>query len=116
MPYSTTVSGLDLSGGVADVRVTAGYAFNVVEEPEQEQDEVSADISATEFLSATPFPFSHAGTLAPQPSPAWYIALWIQEIPRIANGTGWLFRSGVNCCSNTTSLCEGSWRGSVAGR
>src|SRR5260370_19828146 len=67
----------------------------------------SADISATEFLSATPFPFSYAGTLAPQPSPAWYIAQWIQEIPRIANGTG---------CSNTTSLCEGSWRGSVAGR
>ncbi len=54
----------------------------------------SADISATEFLSATPFPFSYAGTLAPQPSPAWYIALWIQEIPRIANGAGWLFRSG----------------------
>jgi len=24
--------------------------------------------------------------------------------------------NGVNCCSNTTSLCEGSWRGSVAGR
>src|SRR5690349_593763 len=22
----------------------------------------------------------------------------------------------VNCCSNTRSLCEGSWRGSVAGR
>jgi hypothetical protein len=24
--------------------------------------------------------------------------------------------NGVNDCSNTTSLCEGSWRGSVAGR
>jgi hypothetical protein len=94
MPYSTTVSALDLSGGVANVRVTAGYAYNVVEAPEQKQGEVSADISATRFLSTTPFPFSYAGTLAPQPSPAWYIALWIQEIPRIANGTGWLFRSG----------------------
>jgi hypothetical protein len=27
----------------------------------------------------------------------------------------WVTGNGLNCCSNTTSLCEGSWRGSVAG-
>lgn len=97
MPYSTTITGLDLSSGVADVRVTAGYAFAVVGGPhpgEQKQSEVTLDITSNSFTSTTPVSFSYAGSLAPQPSPSWFIALWIQEIPRIANDTGWLFRSG----------------------
>ena len=28
----------------------------------------------------------------------------------------WVTGNGVNCCGNTTSSCEASWRGSVAGR
>jgi hypothetical protein len=55
---------------------------------------VTLDIPTNTFLSSTPATFSYAGDLAPPPSPAWFIALYIQEIPRIANGTGWLFRSG----------------------
>lgn len=97
MPYSTTVSGLDLGGGVADVRVSAGYAYSVVagaNPGEQRQEEVTLDIPSSSFSSTAPVPFSYAGSLAPQPSPSWFIALWIQEIPRIANDTGWLFRSG----------------------
>ena len=98
MPYSTTVSGLDLSSGVPDVRVSAAYTWTEVGGPkavERVQDEVTLDIPANTFLSSTPATFSYAGSLAPPPSPAWFIALYIQEIPRIANGTGWLFRSGL---------------------
>jgi len=98
MPYSTTITALDLSGGVPDVRVTAGYTWTEVGGPqaiERKQDEVNLDVASNAFLStATPVVFSYAGSLAPPPSPAWYIALWIQEVPRIANGSGWLFRSG----------------------
>jgi hypothetical protein len=97
MPYSTTVSGLDLSSGVPDVRVSAAYTWTEVGGPtavERVQDEVTLDIPTNTFLSSTPATFSYAGDLAPPPSPAWFIALYIQEIPRIANGTGWLFRSG----------------------
>jgi len=98
MPYSNTITALDLSGGVGDVRITAGYAFDVVggnHPGEQKQDEVTLDVTASAFLSqAAPVTFSYAGNLAPQPSPAWFIAMWLQEIPRIARDTGWLFRSG----------------------
>ena len=97
MPYTTTVSGLDLSSGVGDVRVTAGYVYTVVTGPhpgEQRQDEVNLDIPALSFASATPVPFGYAGSLAPTPSPAWFVALWVQEIARIPNQDGYLFRSG----------------------
>jgi hypothetical protein len=97
MPYSTTITCLDLSSGVADVRVTAGYAFNVVTGPdpgEQTQSEVTLDITSNDFSSTNPITFSYAGSLAPQPRASWFIALWIQEIPRIVDDTGWLFRSG----------------------
>ena len=97
MPYNTTVSGLDLSSGVGDVRVTAGYVYTVVTGPhpgEQRQDEVNLDIPALSFASATPVPFGYAGSLAPTPSPAWFVALWVQEIARIPNQDGYLFRSG----------------------
>ena len=99
MPYSTTITALDLSGGVPDVRVVAGYTWDeavgstVVE---RRQDEVTLDVTSAAFLSqTTPVSFGYAGNLAPQPSANWFIALWIQEIPRIANDTGWLFRSGL---------------------
>ena len=91
MAYSTTITALDLSGGVPDVRVTAGYTWTEVGGPtavERTQDEVSQDIASTAFLGSAGTTFSYAGDLAPPPSPAWFIALWIQEIPRIANGTG----------------------------
>ena len=75
MPYSTTISGLDLSGGVADVRVTAGYAYRVVgpQPGEQKQDVVNLDIPAPRFASYQPVPFSSAGNLAPQLSPTFFI-------------------------------------------
>jgi hypothetical protein len=98
MPYSTTISALDLSGGVPNVRVIAGYAFNVVggaNPGERRQDEVTLDLTPAAFLStSTPPTFAYAGNLAPPPSPTWSIALWIQEIPRIPIEAGWLFRSG----------------------
>jgi hypothetical protein len=57
--------------------------------------QVTLDVPTNTFLSqTTPVTFSYAGSLAPSPSPAWFIGLWIQEIRRIAAGTGWLFRSG----------------------
>ena len=34
MPYSTTITALDLSGGVPDVRVTAGYTWTEVGGPQ----------------------------------------------------------------------------------
>jgi hypothetical protein len=99
MPYSTTISALDLSPGVGDVRVTAGYAWIEVGGPhgavEKKQDEVTLDIASLQFLSqSNPTTFSYAGNLAPQPKPDWYIALWIQEIARMPQDWGWLFRSG----------------------
>jgi len=98
MPYSTTISALDLSGGVPDVRVSAGYTWTEVGGPsavERKQESVTLDIPSNQFLSqTTPTVFSYGGNLAPPPSLAWFIALWIQEIPRIPNDSGWLFRSG----------------------
>lgn len=97
MPYSTTISALDLSGGVPDVRITVGYTWTEVGGPtsvEQRQDGVTLDLSPNQFLSQTPTTFSYAGSFAPPPRPSWFIALWIQEIPRIPNDSGWLFRSG----------------------
>lgn len=94
MPYETTISALDLSGGVPDVRITAGYIWSVAGELST-MDEVTLDVAPDDFLSATtPVTFGYAGSLAPPPASHWDVALWIQEIPRIANGTGWLFRSG----------------------
>lgn len=97
MPYSTTISALDLSGGVPDVRVSAGYTWTEVGGPsavERKQESVTLDIPSNQFLSqTTPTVFSYGGNLAPPPSQAWFIALWIQEIPRIPNDSGWLFRS-----------------------
>ena len=97
MPYSTTITALDLSGGVPDVRVVAGYTFTEVGGPvsvERRQDEVTLDVPSAAFLSqANPVTFGYAGDLAPTPRASWYIALWIQEIPRMPFD-GWLFRSG----------------------
>jgi hypothetical protein len=96
MPYSTTVTGLDLSDGIANVRVMAGYAYSQVgPAAEIRQDSVTLDIDADTFKSTNPIPFSYAGSLAPPPAPQWDIALWVQEIPRIASDSGWLFRSGA---------------------
>lgn len=99
MPYSVNITGLDLSGGVPDVRVSAGYTHTEVGGPhgavELVQEEVGLDVTSLAFQSqSTPVTFGYAGDLAPPPSPAWFIALWIQEIPRIPSGTGWLFRAG----------------------
>ena len=98
MPFSTTISALDFSGGMASVRLSAGYVWNEVGGPnpgERKQPSSTLDVTSTEFLSqASPVTFSYAGSLAPLPSPAWFIALWAQEIPAIAADAGWLFRSG----------------------
>jgi hypothetical protein len=98
MPFSTTISALDFSSGLANVRVSAGYVWNEVGGPnpgERKQAEVALDVTSTDFLrQASPVTFSYAGSLAPLPSPAWFIGMWIQEIPAIASGAGWLFRSG----------------------
>ena len=95
MPYSTTITALDFSDGVSDVRVIAGYAFTQVGPlAEVRQDNVTLDIDSDTFRSANPIPFSYAGSLAPPPAPHWDIVLWIQEIRGITSDTGWLFRSG----------------------
>jgi hypothetical protein len=94
VPYSDTITALDLGNGVGDVRVTAGYHWHVTGVGEQTSDEVTLDVAANTFLSSNGATFSYGGNLAPQPKADWYIGLWIQEIPRIASGTGWLFRSG----------------------
>lgn len=97
MPYNVTVSGLDFSNGVGNIRVTAGYTWTEVGGPhgavERRQDEVSTDYTPVQFQPG-PASFGYAGALAPQPRPDWFIALWIQEVARIANDDGWLFRSG----------------------
>ena len=97
MPYSTSVSLLDFSPGVADIRVTAGYTWTEVGGPhgavERRQDEVTEDLTVVQ-VEPGPAAFSYAGSLAPTPSPAWFVALWIQEVARVPNGDGWLFRSG----------------------
>lgn len=97
MPYNVTVSGLDFSSGVGNIRVTAGYTWTEVGGPhgavERRQDEVSTDYTPAQFQPG-PASFGYAGALAPQPRPDWFIALWIQEVARIANDDGWLFRSG----------------------
>jgi hypothetical protein len=97
MAYSTTITALDLSGGVPDVRDSAGYTWTELGGPgtgERVQEEVGLDISSLDFQRTAGTSFGYAGDLAPPPSPAWFIALWVQEIPRIGTGTGWLFRSG----------------------
>jgi hypothetical protein len=97
MPYSVTISGLDFSSGVGDIRVTAGYTWTEVGGPhgavERRQDEVTMDFTPVQFQPG-PATFGYAGALAPQPRSDWFIALWIQEVARIANDDGWLFRSG----------------------
>ena len=98
MPYSTTISGLDFSGGMSNIRIFAGYTFSVVggggSAPlEVRQDEVTLDLTPVQFQPG-PNTFAFAGSLVPIPDPTWFTAMWIQEIPRIANDTGWLFRSG----------------------
>jgi hypothetical protein len=95
MPYSTTITGMDLSDGIADVRVFAGYVFGQVNPAaEIRLDNITADIDANTFKSTNPIPFSYAGSLVPLPAPHYNIGLWIQEIPRLPAG-GWLFRSGA---------------------
>ena len=96
MPYSTTVNGLDLSGGVQDVRVSAGYTYTDLtgvgpEAPEVRLDQITLDIPSLQFQDYTTF--SYAGSLLPIPDPTWSTAIWIEEIPRIQDGIGWLFRS-----------------------
>jgi hypothetical protein len=94
VPYATTISALDLSDGVPAVRVTAGYIWSVGGELAT-MDNVTLDVTPIDFLSATtPVAFGYGGSLAPPPASHWDIALWIQEIPRIPQGAGWLFRSG----------------------
>jgi hypothetical protein len=98
MSYTTTITALDFSSGVADVRVTAVYTWTEVGGPtavERVQDEVTLDLTQLQFLSqGTPATFSYAGDLAPPPSPAWFIGLRIQEVAGVASDRGWLFRSG----------------------
>jgi hypothetical protein len=99
LAYTTTISALDFSNSVLDVRVTAGYAWTVVGGPggdaEQTLASVTLDVMSLQFLSqAAPPVFSYTTNLAPAPDPTWSVALWIQEIPRIPTGSGWLFRSG----------------------
>jgi hypothetical protein len=95
VPYETTVTALDFSGGVPDVRITAGYTWNVAGE-QRTMDNVTLDVAPIDFQrTETPVTFGYAGSLAPPPASHWDIALWIQEIPRIPNGDGWLFRSGA---------------------
>jgi hypothetical protein len=89
-----------VSAGVGDVRVTAGYAWVEVGgldgAIEKKQDEVTLDVTSIQFLSqAKPVSFSYTGNLVPQPRSDWFIALWIQEIARIPQDSGWLFRSGA---------------------
>src|SRR3954466_1690873 len=99
MPYSVNVSGYDLSSGVGAVRTTAVYTWTEVGGPhgavERIQDELSVDFTAAQLLNVSnPATFLVPGDLAPTPSPAWFIALRIQEIARIPKDDGWLFRSG----------------------
>jgi len=97
VPYSTTISALDFSGDAAAVRIVAGYTWTEVGGPsgavERTQENVSLDLTASEYMPG-PATFSYAGSLEPPPSPSWFIALWVQEVARIPNGDGWLFRSG----------------------
>jgi hypothetical protein len=99
MPYSTTITALDLSPGVANVHVSAGYAWDEVTGPhpgEKKQEEVGLELTSLQFLSqSNPPTFSYAGNLAPQPKADWFIALWIQESARVSQDWGWLFRSGA---------------------
>jgi hypothetical protein len=94
VPYDTTIAAFDLSGGVSDVRVTAGYIWSVGGEGLATMDNVTLDVAPNDFLSTKGVKFGYAGSLAPPPASHWDIALWIQEIPRIPQGAGWLFRSG----------------------
>jgi hypothetical protein len=94
MPYETTISALDLSGGVSKVRITAGYIWSAAGGLST-MSNVTLDVDPIDFLSATtPVTFGYAGSLAPAPASHWDIALWIQEIAGIPHGAGWLFRSG----------------------
>jgi hypothetical protein len=107
MPYNVTISGFDLSDGLMPVRIAAGYTWVEVGGPSavvRRQESVTLDVPAVDILrQTTPVTFSYAGDLAPQPSPAWFIALWIQEVPRIPSGTGWLFKSGGFTTTEPTS-------------
>src|SRR5437016_628890 len=94
MSYTNTITGLDLSSSLAEVRVSAGYTWMVLGGNEQKQEEVTPlDIPSNMFSDLNTF--SYARNLIPTPSPAWFVALWVQEIPRIPSDTGWLFRSGA---------------------
>jgi hypothetical protein len=47
MPYSTTISALDFSNGVADIHVTAGYTFTevgAIGPDEKKQDDVTMEL------------------------------------------------------------------------
>jgi len=99
MAYNNTITALDFSSGVANVRVSAGWTWTVVGGPngpvdEKQEGVPSLDIPSNIFQPG-PHTFAYSNNLVPTPSPAWFVALWIQEIPRIANDTGWLFRSGT---------------------
>jgi hypothetical protein len=95
VPYETTISALDLSGGVSKVRITAGYIWSVAGGGLSTMSNVTLDVDSIDFLSATtPVTFGYAGSLAPPPASHWDVALWIQEIAGIPHGAGWLFRSG----------------------
>jgi hypothetical protein len=80
-----------------DVRVSAGYTFTDLtgvgpEAPEVRSDEITLDIPSLQFQDYTTF--SYAGSLLPIPHSTWSTAIWIEEIPRIQDGIGWLFRGG----------------------
>ncbi|MGW3447321.1 CFI-box-CTERM domain-containing protein [Streptomyces sp. NPDC001076] len=96
MPFSTTISALDLSGGLAKVRLSAGYVWEEVggsTAEEKQQTSYTLDVTDIQFLSQAA-PVTFEGSLEPLPSPAWFIAMWIQEIPAISSHAGWIFRSG----------------------
>lgn len=105
VPYSLAVNLFDLvsstttvpGGIVTAVRVDAGYAFRTAGGTNGATEEFQSASFPLDFPQNTLASFTYTIPSTPYPSsnPTWSAALVVQEVRGVANGTGWLFRSGT---------------------
>jgi hypothetical protein len=94
MSYSNTYDVLDLTGGFPQQAVRLWWAWTEVGGPTAVENQQEADLLIQpDSTGPLTRPFTSLRDLTP-PSPAWSVALSIQDNPLLATDQGWIFRSG----------------------
>jgi hypothetical protein len=98
--YPNTITALDFSEGVGDVRVSARYAWTVLghigpvsQNTESKQEAVTPLDAPANIFQPAPHTFSSTNNLIPA-QPGTVCRSVDQEVPCVPSNTVWLFRSG----------------------